>query len=140
MLQPMIPPPMITMRACDGTDGIAAKLAAPVRVSPARTGGPETLVWAAFRGVGKVTPMDHRRLGNTGTEVSRIILGCGSFGGIGSAPEFFGQGISKRDAFALMDAAWDAGITTFDTADAYGGGSSETFLGEWLATKQSSVR
>ena len=84
--------------------------------------------------------MDQRRLGSTDIEVSRIILGCGSFGGIGSAPEFFGQGISKPDAFALMDAAWDAGITAFDTADAYGGGSSETFIGEWLATKESAVR
>lgn len=84
--------------------------------------------------------MEHRRLGNTDIEVSRVILGCGSFGGIGSAPEFFGQGTSKHEAFALMDAAWDAGITTFDTADAYGGGSSEMFIGEWLATKAAAVR
>ena len=34
-----------------------------------------------------------------------------------------------------MDTAWDHGITTFDTADAYGGGRSESFIGEWLATK-----
>ena len=39
-----------------------------------------------------------------------------------------------------MDAAWDLGITTFDTADAYGGGRSETWIGEWLATKGSDVR
>ena len=39
-----------------------------------------------------------------------------------------------------MDAAWELGITTFDTADAYGGGRSESFIGEWLATKDSSVR
>jgi aryl-alcohol dehydrogenase-like predicted oxidoreductase len=84
--------------------------------------------------------MDHRRLGNTGIEVSRIILGCGNFGGIGSAPAFFGQGTSKCEAFALMDEAWDAGITTFDTADAYGGGSSEAFIGDWLATKGATVR
>ncbi|MEP7115562.1 MAG: aldo/keto reductase, partial [Ilumatobacteraceae bacterium] len=84
--------------------------------------------------------MDHRRLGSTDIEVSRVILGCGSFGGIGSAPEFFGQGTSKPEAFALMDAAWDAGITTFDTADAYGGGSSEMFIGEWLSTQGPAVR
>jgi len=84
--------------------------------------------------------MDHRRLGNTDIEVSRVILGCGSFGGIGSAPAFFGQGNTKDEAFAIMDAAWDAGITTFDTADAYGGGASETFIGEWLATKSAVVR
>ena len=58
--------------------------------------------------------------------VTRIILGCGNFGGIGSSPAFFGQGTSKPDAFRLLDTAWDAGITTYDTADAYGGGRSET--------------
>jgi aryl-alcohol dehydrogenase-like predicted oxidoreductase len=39
-----------------------------------------------------------------------------------------------------MDAAWDLGITTFDTADAYGGGRSETWIGEWLSTKGADVR
>ena len=60
-----------------------------------------------------------------------MILGCGNFGGIGSAPAFFGQGETKEEAFAVMDAAWDAGLTTFDTADAYGGGRSESWIGEW---------
>jgi aryl-alcohol dehydrogenase-like predicted oxidoreductase len=76
--------------------------------------------------------MERRALGSTGIEVSRIILGCGNFGGIGSAPAFFGRGESKEAAFALMDAAREHGITTFDTADAYGGGRSEAFIGEWL--------
>jgi aryl-alcohol dehydrogenase-like predicted oxidoreductase len=71
-----------------------------------------------------------------GVEVSRVILGCGNFGGIGSAPAFFGQGESQDEAFAIMDAAWEAGITTFDTADAYGGGRSETFIGEWLRSRR----
>src|SRR6476646_4863109 len=71
-----------------------------------------------------------------GFEVSRVILGCGNFGGIGSAPDFFGQGESQQEAFAILDAAWDAGITTFDTADAYGGGRSETYLGAWLASRR----
>jgi aryl-alcohol dehydrogenase-like predicted oxidoreductase len=39
-----------------------------------------------------------------------------------------------------MDAAWDAGITTFDTADAYGGGRSESWIGDWLRTKGAAVR
>ena len=65
--------------------------------------------------------MDYRTLGNTGIEVSRIALGCGNFGGIGSSPAFFGQGESEDEAFAIMDAAWEMGITLFDTADAYGG-------------------
>jgi aryl-alcohol dehydrogenase-like predicted oxidoreductase len=68
-------------------------------------------------------------------EVSRLILGCGNFGGIGSSPAFFGQGESEEQAAAVMDAAWAAGITTFDTADAYGGGRSETFIGNWVRTR-----
>ena len=79
-------------------------------------------------------------LGGSGVTVTRLVLGCGNFGGVGSSPAFFGQGTSRDEAFRLMDAAWDAGITTFDTADAYGGGRSETFIGEWLATKDGSVR
>jgi len=78
--------------------------------------------------------VERRVLGRTGLEVSRIILGCGSFGGIGSAPELFGQGEGEEEAFRLMDAAWEYGITAFDTADAYGGGASETLIGKWIAS------
>jgi aryl-alcohol dehydrogenase-like predicted oxidoreductase len=84
--------------------------------------------------------MERAYLGQTGVRVSRIILGCGNFGGIGSAPAFFGGGESRKEAFAIMDAAWEAGITTFDTADAYGGGRSETWIGDWLRTKGPEVR
>jgi aryl-alcohol dehydrogenase-like predicted oxidoreductase len=62
----------------------------------------------------------------------RVVLGCGNFGGIGSAPELFGQGDSREEAFALMDAAWAMGLRWFDTADAYGGGRSETWIGDWV--------
>jgi aryl-alcohol dehydrogenase-like predicted oxidoreductase len=68
--------------------------------------------------------------------LSRLVLGCGNFGGIGSAPAFFGQGESEQEAFALMDAAWALGIRAFDTADAYGGGRSETWIGRWLARRR----
>jgi aryl-alcohol dehydrogenase-like predicted oxidoreductase len=67
--------------------------------------------------------------------LNRIVLGCGNFGGIGSAPAFFGQGESEDEAFAIMDAAWERGIRAFDTADAYGGGRSETWVGRWLAER-----
>jgi aryl-alcohol dehydrogenase-like predicted oxidoreductase len=77
--------------------------------------------------------MERRRLG--AVEVSRIILGCGNFGGIGSAPEFFGQGETEEEAFRIMDAAWSLGITMFDTADAYGGGRSETMIGNWMSIR-----
>jgi aryl-alcohol dehydrogenase-like predicted oxidoreductase len=63
-----------------------------------------------------------------------VVLGCGNFGGVGSAPAFFGQGESEDEAFALMDAAWELGITAFDTADAYGGGRSEAWIGRWIAS------
>src|SRR2546429_519218 len=66
----------------------------------------------------------------------RVILGCGNFGGIGSAPAFFGQGETLEQAFELMDAAWETGITWFDTADAYGGGRSETYIGEWVRSRR----
>jgi aryl-alcohol dehydrogenase-like predicted oxidoreductase len=84
--------------------------------------------------------MEHRVIGTTGIEVSRIALGCGNFGGIGSAPAFFGQGESEEEAFALMDAAWELGVTLFDTADAYGGGRSERAIGRWLARRGPEVR
>jgi aryl-alcohol dehydrogenase-like predicted oxidoreductase len=85
-------------------------------------------------------PVQRRALGATGIEISRLVLGCGNFGGIGSAPAFFGQGESREEAFAIMDAAWELGITTFDTADAYGGGRSETWIGEWRRSKGPEVR
>jgi aryl-alcohol dehydrogenase-like predicted oxidoreductase len=65
----------------------------------------------------------------------QISLGCGNFGGIGSAPAFFGQGLCRDEAFALMDAAWELGIRHFDTADAYGGGRSEQMIGDWMRAR-----
>ena len=84
--------------------------------------------------------MNYVPLGRTGLKVSRIILGCGNFGGIGSAPAFFGKGENEAQAHAIMDAAWEMGITVFDTADAYGGGTSETYIGNWLRGKGQRVR
>jgi len=84
--------------------------------------------------------MDYRRLGSTGLKISRLALGCGNFGGIGSAPAFFGMGENEAQAFDLMDRAVDAGINVFDTANAYGGGRSETYIGRWLKTKGPAVR
>src|SRR6266516_3391010 len=58
----------------------------------------------------------------------RLILGCGSFGGVGSAPDLFGQGETPEQAFELMDTAWEAGITWFDTA--------ETYVGDWVRSRR----
>jgi 1-deoxyxylulose-5-phosphate synthase len=84
--------------------------------------------------------MHYKNLGRTGLKVSAVGLGCGNFGGIGSAPAFFGRGETEQEAFAIMDAAWELGIRAFDTADAYGGGRSERTIGAWLRTKDASVR
>lgn len=84
--------------------------------------------------------MEYVQLGSTGLRISRVVLGCGNFGGIGSAPEFFGKGESEEEAFAVMDVALEMGINLFDTADAYGGGRSEETIGRWLAKKGSGVR
>jgi aryl-alcohol dehydrogenase-like predicted oxidoreductase len=84
--------------------------------------------------------MQYKNLGRTGLKVSEVILGCGNFGGIGSAPAFFGQGETQGQAEAIMDAAWELGINCFDTADAYGGGRSETYIGAWLKAKGAAVR
>jgi aryl-alcohol dehydrogenase-like predicted oxidoreductase len=65
-----------------------------------------------------------------------VALGCGNFGGIGSSPEFFGQGIDDETAFRIMDTAWASGLAWFDTADAYGGGKSESLIGQWRADRE----
>jgi aryl-alcohol dehydrogenase-like predicted oxidoreductase len=84
--------------------------------------------------------MEYKNLGPTGLKISAVGLGCGNFGGIGSLPELFGQGETEAEAFALMDEAWELGINFFDTADAYGGGRSETTIGRWLKARGASVR
>ncbi len=79
-----------------------------------------------------------RSVGGSGTTdlaIPRIALGCGNFGGVGSAPEFFDQGLTQDQALELMDAAWELGITHFDTADAYGGGRSEAAIGRWISSR-----
>jgi len=83
--------------------------------------------------------VEYRRLGGTDLELSSIVLGCGNFGGIGSAPELFGQGENEAEAFAIMDRALAAGINVFDTAASYGGGRSETWIGSWRRQRDAPV-
>lgn len=84
--------------------------------------------------------MRYTHLGRTGLQISVVGLGCGNFGGIGSSPEFIGRGDSEEEAFAIMDTAWEMGINSFDTADAYAGGRSEATIGQWLKGKGPAVR
>src|ERR1700756_4838565 len=82
------------------------------------------------------TASTSNRVAAMGRAYPRLILGCGNFGGVGSAPATFEKGETPEQAFELMDAAWEAGIDWFDTADAYGGGRSETYIGEWIRSRR----
>ncbi len=70
--------------------------------------------------------MQYVQLGRSGAKVSRIVLGTMNFG-----PQ-----TSEEDSFAIMDAAVDAGVNFFDTANVYGGpdrrGWTEEIVGRWL--------
>jgi aryl-alcohol dehydrogenase-like predicted oxidoreductase len=66
--------------------------------------------------------MDVRRLGFSGLQVSAVGIGCNNFG----------TRIGERQAAEVVRAALEAGITHFDTAESYGGGESEAFLGKAL--------
>jgi aryl-alcohol dehydrogenase-like predicted oxidoreductase len=80
--------------------------------------------------------MQRREVGRSGIEVTRVVLGCANFGGVGSDPATWGRGTSEDEAFAIMDASYEAGITSFDTASSYGGGRSEEAIGHWLAERR----
>ncbi|MCE7072540.1 aldo/keto reductase [Dyadobacter sp. CY327] len=70
--------------------------------------------------------MEKRQLGKSGLEVSALGLGCMglSFG--------YGPAIDKNDGIALIRAAFERGVTFFDTAEAYGPFTNEELLGEAL--------
>ncbi len=83
--------------------------------------------------------METVRLGRTDIELTRLGLGCGSFGGVGSDPATWGQGESEEESFALLDAAVAAGIGFLDTAASYGGGRSEAWIGNWREERGAQV-
>ena len=72
--------------------------------------------------------MEYTKLGNTGLTVSRICLGCMSYGE-GNWRAWTLDRKASREHFEL---ALNAGITFFDTADIYSNGSSEEITGHWL--------
>lgn len=74
-----------------------------------------------------ISVMDKRRLGKSNLEVSAIGLGCMglSYG--------YGPALEKQDGIALLRAAFERGVTFFDTAEAYGPFANEELLGEALA-------
>lgn len=70
--------------------------------------------------------MEYRNLGQSGLKVSLAGLGCNNFG----------MTIDEPASAEVVRAALDAGINFFDTADIYGGGKSEEFLGRALGEKR----
>ncbi len=74
--------------------------------------------------------MDYTRLGRSGLQVSRIVLGCMGFGDPSSGWQ--GWTIGLDDARLIVRQALEAGITTFDTANVYSRGSSEEIVGSLL--------
>ncbi|MFG3254581.1 aldo/keto reductase [Streptomyces sp. NPDC048172] len=71
--------------------------------------------------------MEYTQLGRTGLKVSRLVLGTMNFG-----PQ-----TDEADSHSIMDAALDAGVNFFDTANAYGWGNNkgrtEEIIGNWFA-------
>ena len=75
-------------------------------------------------------PMRLRRLGSSNLEVTVVGLGCNNFGGR----------IGEEASRAVIDAALDAGVTFFDTADVYGNkGGSEEIIGRALVGRRDRV-
>ncbi|MEU5658377.1 aldo/keto reductase [Streptomyces sp. NPDC047737] len=73
--------------------------------------------------------MEQRTLGRTGRDVSVVGQGTWQLGGD------WGE-VREADAFAVLDAAVESGVTFFDTADVYGDGRSEQLIGRYLKERQ----
>ncbi|MEU8729357.1 aldo/keto reductase [Streptomyces tendae] len=69
--------------------------------------------------------MELRNLGRTGLQVSRLILGTWNFGKVAT----------EEESHDIIDRAYEAGITTIDTANRYTRGKSEEIIGNWLVKK-----
>src|SRR5882757_1940512 len=74
--------------------------------------------------------MRSRALGEGGPEVSVVGLGTNNFG----------ARCDYEQSLAVIDAALDAGVTLFDTADIYGQGTSEEFIGRALEGRRDRIR
>ena len=71
--------------------------------------------------------MEQRSIGSL--SVSVVGLGCNNFGGR----------LNEADSIAVVEAALDAGINFFDTADMYGETRSEVFVGKALKSRRSEI-
>ncbi|WWD05780.1 hypothetical protein V865_003863 [Kwoniella europaea PYCC6329] len=77
--------------------------------------------------------MQYVRLGKSGLKVSKIILGCMSYG-VKRPQDGWTWVLEEEEALKHLKHAYDKGINTFDTADTYSQGNSERILGKFLKT------
>ena len=82
--------------------------------------------------------MEQRYLGASGFKVPVLSFGTGTFGGKGEFFEAWGA-TDVAEARRLIDICLDAGVSMFDSADIYSGGSSEAVLGEAIKGKRDKV-
>ena len=73
--------------------------------------------------------METARLGGSDLDVSRVGLGCNQFG----------RKLDREATRAVVEAALEVGVTFFDTADIYGSGDSERFIGAALGRRRADV-
>ena len=73
--------------------------------------------------------MEYGKLGNTGIEVSKLCIGCMSFGKAGTMHDWTLDG---QESEKVIQHALDLGIKFFDTANCYSAGTSEEYLGKAL--------
>lgn len=74
--------------------------------------------------------MEYVKLGNSGIEVSRLCVGCMSFGDVASKMHAWTLDFSESET--IIKHALDSGINFFDTANCYSAGTSEEYLGKAL--------
>ncbi len=81
--------------------------------------------------------MEYRTLGKSGLKVSELCLGAMTFGEADEQSFMHGIGASEGTSFAIMDAAYAAGVNFIDTADVYGqDGLSERVVGRWMKERK----
>src|SRR6204780_192686 len=81
--------------------------------------------------------MDYVNLGHTGLKVSRISLGCMTYGQPATGkirPESHAWALTEEQSQSFLRQSLDLGINFFDTANVYSAGASEEVLGRFLRT------
>lgn len=73
--------------------------------------------------------MEYTKLGNTGIEVSKVCIGCMSFGKAGTMHDWT---LGENETDEMVHHALDLGMNFFDTANVYSAGTSEEYLGKAL--------